>query len=345
MSNVTRRRFIGGSFAAAGLGLLAGCTGLPRAPWQSVKIPRVGVLISNRDYRITSAEIKLGALPSFFVGLRELGYVDGETIHLELRGAEGREERLPALAQELLGEGLDVLVAGGGTPAAVAAKQAAGQTPVVFLAVSDPVRTGLVASFARPGGTVTGTSNYAVETSGKQLELLREVAPACRVVDVVGNMRNPAWAVERAERAPAAAQLGITMRERDVGSLLDIEQAFREIAVDRPDALFGALDAGLLINAIRPRFLELVSSLRLPAMHGNPILVEEGGLMYYGVDLHDVHRRGAHYVDQILRGVSPGDLPVQRPAKFDFVVNVRTANAQNITIPETVRAQATRLIE
>jgi ABC-type uncharacterized transport system substrate-binding protein len=135
------------------------------------------------------------------------------------------------------------------------------------------------------------------------------------------------------------------LRERDVRSLQDIEQAFAEIAVDRPDALIGALDAGLLINQIRPRFLELVNSLRLPAMHGNPILVEEGGLMYYGVDLHDIFRRGAYYLDRILQGTNPSDLPVERPTKFDIVVNVRTANAQGITLPETVRAQVTRLIE
>ena len=326
----TRRRFLRGSLALAGLGLASGCGLLPSAARPS-EVPAVGLLSGfsqNQAHEITDP---------FRQGLAELGYVEGRNIALELRLAEGRYERLPELAAELVARPVRVIFAPDGS-SALAARAATASIPIVF-ATSDPVANGLVESYARPGGNVTGLSFASVLLAGKRLELLKQVAPATR--RVVALWYVPTTADQLREFQEAAPRLGIDLRPVGIQSLDDLDAAFHAASAEQPDALC-VIDGGL--NTRRARILEFVAGTGLPSMFVRRESVAGGGLMAYGPSFPDIYHRGASYVDKILKGARPGDLPIEQPTTFDLVINLKTARELGLTIPESVLQQATEVI-
>jgi putative ABC transport system substrate-binding protein len=274
--------------------------------------------------------------------LRELGWTENRTITIEYRWAEGREERFAEIAAEFARLKVDVIVTVT-TPASLAAKQATAVIPIVFAAVSDPVGTGLVASLARPGGNVTGLANQISDTGGKKLELLREVVPGLRRLAIMANVGNPASVLEMGEAEATARTLGLEVITSEIRRAEDIAPAFEALKGDRADALY--LSPDQLMNTNRTRINILAVGARLPTMNGSREYVEAGGLMSYGTNLPDQFRRAADYVDKILRGAKPGDLPIQQPTKFDLVINLTTAKALGLTIPESFLTRADEVIE
>jgi putative tryptophan/tyrosine transport system substrate-binding protein len=331
-SRLTRRRWIQGT-GAVGLGLLAGCGRWPGQGQQPAKVPRIGFLAPGAPQPQHEA---------FREGLRALGYVEGQNITIEHRSAEGREERLPELAAELVQLRADVILAAG-TPAAVAGKQGTNSIPIVFGASNEPVEAGLVASLARPGGNVTGLSLMNSQLSAKRLEILKEAVPAVSRVAVL------AWplqaTVERDwnETQVAAQALDLQMQRLDVQRADEFASAFEAAIRKGADALV------VLPNSFfareRVSIIELAAMHRLPAMYEQRQFAEAGGLVAYGANLNDLYRRAATYVDKILKGVNPTDLPVEQPTTFDFVINLKTAGALGLTIPHHVLLQATEVIQ
>ena len=342
MRRRSRRHFLQGSLALAGVSLLAGCEVAPSPAKQPPRVPRIGYLCPVCPSSFVGPPPPASTNAAFVEALRDLGHVDGETVVIEYRGADGVNDGLPGLAAELVDRQVDVIVTGGGTPVAIAAKQATAIIPIVFVSVGDPIGNGLIASYARPGGNLTGTSNFTPETGAKRLQLLKEVVPGATTVDVVWNFANPAVAPEWDETQAAARQLGVTLQQRDVREPSQIEDAFRAMAGARPDALLVAGEPFFISS--RRRLAELASMMELPAMYQFREFVEAGGLMSYGVNVRDLFRRSAGYVDKILKGAKPADLPVERPTTFDFAVNLKTAQALGLTIPPPVLAQATEVI-
>jgi putative tryptophan/tyrosine transport system substrate-binding protein len=291
----------------------------------------------------------LGATPSaesqrlaaFVQRLRELGWIDGRNLAIEYRWAEGRNERYAENAAELVRLKVDVIVTSA-TPPSLAAKQATAVIPIVFAAVNDPVGTGLVASLARPGGNVTGLANQISDTSGKKLEFLREVVPGLRRLAIMANVGNPASVLEMGEAQAAARKLGLEVTTSEIRRAEDIAPAF-EALKDRADALYLGPDPLMNTNRIRVNILAVGA--RLPTMHGSREYVEAGGLMSYGTNLPDQFRRAADYVDKILRGAKPSDVPVEQPTKFNLIINLTTARALGLEIPPTVLARADEVIE
>jgi len=298
------------------------------------KVPRIGFLT-------TSPSIFPDRIEAFRQGLRELGYVEGKNIVIEWRYAEGKTDRYPALAAELVRLKVDVMVAGSPT-ATVFLKEATTTIPIVMGYHTDPVGTGLVASLARPGGNITGLSVLAPELGGKRLEILKEVVPKLSRVGVLGSSTLPGFAETLRETELAAGALGVKLRYFDVLSREDIEAAFRRAVKERADALL-AQGSGLL-NTHRTQVAELAVKSRLPAMYYAAEFVEAGGLMFYGVDFADLYRRAATYVDKILKGAKPAELPVEQPKKFEFIVNLKPAKQIGLTIPPNVLARADRVI-
>jgi len=281
----------------------------------------------------------------FLRGLRDLGYVEGRNVVIEYRSAEGKIEQLPALAAELVGLKVDVIVAAV-TVAALAAKQVTRTIPIVFPAVSDPVGTGLVAGFARPGGNVTGLSFFNPELLGKSLELLKQAAPAARRVAVLwqptGFAEQQGKALLKAAEVAAHA-LGVRLQIVEVRGPDDFDGAFAEMTRARADALMVPTSVTFLQG--RRRLADLAAKSRLPAVYPMREFVEDGGLMSYGPILSDQYRRAATYVDKILKGANPADLPVEQPTKFELVINGRTARALGLTIPQSVLARADHVVE
>jgi len=278
---------------------------------------------------------------AFVQRLHELGWNEGRTIAIEYRWAEGREERFAEIAAEFVRLRVDVIVTSG-TPQVLAAKQATSVVPIVFATAGDPVRTGVVASLARPGGNVTGLSNQNTDLAGKRLELLREVVPGLRRVALIGNLGNPIIMLELSEVQAAARTLGLEVTAPEIRRAEDITLAF-EALKSRADGLYISPDA--LINTNRIRINILAVGARLPTMHGSRDYVEAGGLMSLGANFPDQFRRAADYVDKILRGTKPGNIPVEQPTKFDLVINLTTAKALGLAIPETFLARADEIIE
>jgi putative ABC transport system substrate-binding protein len=260
---------------------------------------------------------------AFVQRLHELGWNEGRTVAIEYRWAEGREERFAQIAAEFVRLKVDIIVTSG-TPQVLAAKHATSVIPIVFAAAGDPVASGLVASLARPGGNATGLSSLVADLAGKRLELLREVAPALRRLAIMGNVGNPLTVLELGEVQAAAGTLGLEVHTLEIRQAQDITPAF-EALKGRADALYVCIDA--LVNANRIRINTSALGARLPTMHGSRDYVEAGGLMSYGPNYPDLFRRSADYVDKILRGAKPGDIPVEQPTKFDLVVNLTTARA------------------
>jgi ABC-type uncharacterized transport system substrate-binding protein len=278
---------------------------------------------------------------AFVQRLHELGWNEGRTVAIEYRWADGREERFAQIAAEFVRLKVDIIVTSG-TPQVLAAKQATSVIPIVFAAAGDPVASGLVASLARPGGNATGLSSLVADLAGKRLELLREVAPALRRLAIMGNVGNPLTVLELGEVQAAAGTLGLEVHTLEIRQAQDITPAF-EALKGRADALYVCIDA--LVNANRIRINTSALGARLPTMHGSRDYVEAGGLMSYGPNYPDLFRRSADYVDKILHGAKPGDIPVEQPTKFDLVVNLTTARALGLDLPPTLLARADEVIE
>jgi putative tryptophan/tyrosine transport system substrate-binding protein len=328
MSQMRRRNFItliGG--AAAGWPLAA------RAQ-QAGKLPAIGFLGSTTP----SAESQRTAA---FVGrLRELGWIEGRTIAIEYRWGEGRPERFTEIAAEFVRLKVDVMIVGG-TPTAVAAKQATAVIPIVFAMTGDPVGTGLVAHLARPGSNVTGLSTQTTDTVSKRIELLREVVPNLRRLAILANINSPVVVLEMGEAQAAANTLGLEVVTLEVGQAEDIERTFETLG--RSDGLYVCADP--LVSANRTRINALALAARLPTMHDLREYAVPGGLMSYGPNIPDLFRRAGDYVDKILRGAKPAELPVEQPTKFDLVINLRTAKGLGLEIPPTLLARADEVIE
>ena len=276
----------------------------------------------------------------FVQRLHELSWIEGRTVAIEYRWAEGREERIAQIAAELVRLKVDIIVTSG-TPEVLAVKQATSVIPIVFATAGDPVATHLVDSLARPGGNVTGLSVQSDELAGKRIELLREVVPGLRRLAIMGNVDNPLVALEMTE-VQAAGKLGLEVDTLEIRRPQDIAPAF-EALKGRADALYVCTDG--LMNANRIPINILAVGARLPTMHGSRDYVEAGGLMSFGANWPDQFRRSADYVDKILRGAKPADIPVQQPTKFDLVVNLTTAKALGLEIPSTLLARADEVIE
>jgi putative ABC transport system substrate-binding protein len=273
--------------------------------------------------------------------LRELGWTEGRTVVVEYRWAEGRSERFLEIAAEFAQLKVDVIVAAG-TPAILAARQATSVVPIVFVGAGDPVGTGLVASLPRPGGNVTGLSAQTTDTVGKRLELLRELMPGIRRLAIMGNVDNPVSVLEMREIGAACAALGLEADALEIRRTADIVPAF-EALKRGAEALYVQADPLVIANQIRINTLAL--GMRLPTMHGLREYVEAGGLMSYGPNFPDLFRRAADFVDKILRGAKPSDIPVEQPTKFELVINLITAKALGLEIPPTLLARADEVIE
>jgi putative tryptophan/tyrosine transport system substrate-binding protein len=279
---------------------------------------------------------------AFRQGLRELGYIEGKNIVVEWRFAEGKLDRLPALAAELVRLKADIIITGG-PPATRAAKEATSTIPIVMTFDPDPVGSGFVASLARPGGNITGLSTLAPELSGKQLELLKEVVPRLSRVGVLGTSTQPGYAQVAKEIAIAAEALGVTLQILDVLTPKDIETAFRNASKGHVEAVL--VLASAVVTPRRTQIVDLAAKGRLPAIFPYLEYVEAGGLMSYGVQVNDLYRRAAIYVDKILKGTKPADLPVEQPTKFEFIINLKAAKQIGLTIPPNVLARADKVIK
>jgi putative tryptophan/tyrosine transport system substrate-binding protein len=272
---------------------------------------------------------------------RELGWIEGRTVAIEIRWAEGRRERVAEIAAEFVQLKVDVIVTSA-TPPTLAAKQATAVIPIVFAAVSDPVGPGLVASLARPGGNVTGVANQTSDTAGKKLELLREAVPGLRRLAIMANVGNPVSVLEMGEVQATARTLGLEVTTSEIRRAEDIAPAF-EALKDRADALYLGPDPPMNTNRTRVNILAVGA--RLPTMQGAREYVEAGGLMSYGPNFPDQFRRVADFVDKILRGTKPADIPVEQPTKFDLVINLTTAKALRLEVPASLLARADEVIE
>src|SRR5262249_42981051 len=272
--------------------------------------------------------------------LRELGWIEGRTVAIEVRWAEGRSERFAEIAAEFVRLKVDVIVTAG--PAVFAAKQATSVVPIVFATMADPLGSGLVASLARPGGNVTGLSGQQADLAAKRLELLRDVVPGLRRLAIIANIGNPYAVLELGQVQEAARALGLEAATSEIRRAEDVAPAFKALK-GRTDALYVINDP--LINTNRVRIITLALGARLPTMHGSRDHVEAGGLMSYGPNYPHLFRRAGDYVDKILRGAKPGDLPVEQPTKFELIVNVITATALGLEMPPTLLARADEVIE
>jgi putative ABC transport system substrate-binding protein len=302
---------------------------------QPTKVPRIGFLGTASPPTIAAR------IEAFRQGLRDLGYVEGKSIVIEYRWAEEKFDRLPALAAELVRLKLDVIVTAG-PQSTRPVKEATKTIPIVMGFDNDPVGNAFVASLAHPGGNITGLSTLAPEISGKQLELLKEIVPRISRVAVLGNSTTPGSAQMRREIELAAGALKVQLQYLDVLAIKDIETAFRAASKGRADAVL-ALHSPVF-NSQQAQIADLAIKGRLPAIYPQSEYVEAGGLMSYGVSFIDLYRRAATYVDKILKGAKPADLPVEQPIKFEFIVNLKTAKEMGLTIPPNVLVRADKVI-
>jgi putative ABC transport system substrate-binding protein len=293
---------------------------------QAGKVPTIGFLGANTFANMSRSTA------AFVQRLRELGWIEGRTIAIEFRWAEGRTDHLAEMFAEFVRLKVDVIVTAATAPT-LAAKQATSRIPIVFAGAGDPVGNGLVASLARPSGNVTGLSQQQTDTAGKRLELLREVVPSLHRLAILVNPSNPAAALERDEVRAAARTLGLQEAIFEIRRAEDIAPAF-EALKDRAEALYISLDP--LMGANQSRINTLALAARLPTMHGRREPVEAGGLMSYAVNFEELFRRAADFVDKILRGTKPADIPVEQPTKFELVVNLTTAKALGLIVPPTL---------
>jgi ABC-type uncharacterized transport system substrate-binding protein len=309
---------------------------LPAEAQQPTKIPRIGYLTG------VSLSADSPRIEGFRQGLRELGYVGGKNIIIEYRYADGKFDRLPALAAELVRLKVDVIVTAGATNTR-AAKEATTTIPIVMAQDPDPVGSGFVASLARPGGNITGLSSLTADLSGKRLELLKEILPKLSRLAVLGTSASPGMVQQLKETELAAGAFGMQFQFLDILDPKDIEAEFRAATKWRADAVL--VLRGPVLTSQRTQVVELAVKSRLPATYPETEYVEAGGLMSYGVSNIDLFRRAATYVDKILKGAKPADLPVERPTKFELIINLKAAKQIGLTIPPSVLARADKVIK
>ena len=317
--------------------LLGGAAAWPLVARAQGKIPRVGFMGNS------TAALEANLVGPFREGLRELGYEEGRNVAIEYRWADGKYDRFPALVAELLAAKVDVIVTAG-TPAALAVKKATTTVPLVMVAVGDPVGTGIVPSLARPGGNITGLSSIAPDLEGKRLELLREVVPKLSHVAFFLNPANAFHTVSMRQARVAAQSLG--NKAAAVGGARSRSSSTAHSPPSsrkKPDALLILADRVFLHN--RERMMEFATQQRLPSVNAYRELVEAGGLMSYGPSYEDMHRRAADYVDKILKGAKPADLPIEQPTKFTLLINLKAAKALGLTVPPSLLARADEVIE
>jgi putative ABC transport system substrate-binding protein len=310
-------------------------TAAPAQAQPTTKIFRLGYLAGS------SLTVNAARIEAFLQGLRELGYLQGKNIALEYRAAEGKSERYPALASELVSLKVDVIVTAGAASTR-AAREATSTIPIVMVQDSDPVDSGFVASLARPGGNITGLSTLAPEISGKRLELLKEIVPKLSRVATLGTSNYPGNAQSLKETELAAAAFGVRVQYLDTLGPQDIEPAFRAASRENADAVL--LLQSFVLNSHRKQIVNLAIKGRHPAIYYSPEWVKDGGLMSYGVSFTDLNLRAAGYVDKILKGATPADLPVEQPTKFELISNLKAAKRIGLTIPPNVLARADRVI-
>jgi putative tryptophan/tyrosine transport system substrate-binding protein len=301
---------------------------------QASKIWRVGML------ETTSAALNAANLDAFRQGLRELGYIEGRNLSIEYRSADGRGERFAELAAELVSLKVDLILARG-TPAALAAKKATRSIPVVIVSIADPLQ--VVASLAHPGGNITGLSNQTPDFEAKRLELLRALVPQVARVAMLYNMSNPYYPARWAEMEVTAKSLGIQAQLLDARNPEDLERVFDAASSQHADGLIVAADG--LFQGNRKRISELAATHRLPAIYQSREFVQAGGLIAYGPSYPDLYRRATTYIDKILKGANPGDLPIEQPTKFGLVINLKTAEALRLTIPQSLLLRADEVIQ
>ena len=302
---------------------------------QAGKLPTIGYL--GADTPSTGSQWAA----AFVQRLRELGWIENRTVAIEYRWAEGRDERFTEIAAEFIRLKVDVILTYA-TPSSIAAKKATAVIPIVFAAAGDPVGTGLVASLARPGGNITGFSIQQTDLASKRLEMLREVLPGLRTVAILVDTGSPTSVLEMVEAQAAARTIGLAVVTSEVRRAEDVAPAFDALK-GRADALY--VCGSPLMTTNRTRINTLALGMRLPTMHIFREYVEAGGLMSYGPNLPDLFRSAAAYVDKILRGAKPGDLPVEQPTKFDFIINITTAKALGLNVPQTMLSRADEVIE
>jgi putative ABC transport system substrate-binding protein len=311
---------------------------LPAAAQQTKKVYRIGYL-SAQDPARESARAE-----AIRLALRERGHIEGQNIAIEYRYAEGKQDRFPELAAELVRLKVDIIVVAGGNILVQAAKSATKTIPIIMAGGSDPVEAGIVESLARPGGNVTGVTNLDRELGGKRLELLKEAVPKLTRVAVLYNPNNPSIVRDVKEVLPVAVRaLGLTLRSWEVRDANGFDKVFAALNKERPDGLY--VTSSPLMNANGKRIAGLALKSRLPSVYSNREAVEAGGLMYYGADLVDSYRRVAYYVDRILKGAKPADLPVEQPTKFELVINLKTAKQIGLTIPQSLLYRADKVIK
>lgn len=315
--------------------LLLGYVGMAQAQ-QPKKVWRIGFLSSMAPGPYAHL------YKAFQQGLGDLGYIDGHNVIIKARWAEGNTERLPELAAELVGQQVDLLVSTGGTLSAMAAKAATTNTPVVFTAGGDLVRVGLISSLARPGGNLTGLNLLTTELGIKRLELLKETFPKIRRVGILGNPANPNHAIQVNDTLAAAKELGLQVQVLEARNLNEVEAVFSKLSEKNVSALLMLPDA--MLNAHRERSAELATKSRVPAIFEFKEFVEAGGLMSYGTNIVAVYRRVAVYIDKIVKGAKPSELPVEQPTNFEFVINLKAAQQMGLTLPPNVLSRADKVI-
>jgi putative ABC transport system substrate-binding protein len=315
------------------LGVMLFAFGFSVEAQQSRNVPRIGFL--------TQAPPAAALIEAFRQGLREHGYVEGKTIVIEYRDAEGKPDRLPGLAADLVRLKVNGIVVGG-SEATLAAKNATTVIPIIMAGASDPVGTGLVASLARPGGNITGASGFGPESSGKRLELLKEVVPGVSRVAALAYDANPAYKLQLKEVEDAAQALKLQLQVLEVREPSDFDGAFGAAKQGRAGAVNTLTSA--FLTAHRKKLVDSAEKSRRPVIYANNTFVEAGGLMSYGPNLADPYRRAATYVDKILKGAKPSDLPVEQPTRFEFIINLKTAKQIGLTFSPTVLAQADKVI-
>ena len=316
------------------LGAMLLALSFPIEAQQQGIVPRIGFISTASPSTLASR------LDAFRQGLRELGYVEGRNLAIEYRSAEGSIDRLPELAAELVRLKVDCIVTAGAAPT-LAAKQATGAIPIIMTNNADPVNDGLIASLARPGGNITGLTNTASDLAGKRLELLKEAIPKLSRVVFFLDVRRPSSDLKETEAA--ARMLKVQINSVAIKSSEDFENGFRSIVKTRPDAFIA--DRGGFFVTHQKGLVELAVKYRLPGMYPEQEFVLAGGLMTYATNISDLYRRAAVYVDKILKGAKPGDLPVEQPTKFELVINLKTAKQIGLTIPPNVLARADKVIK
>ncbi len=311
--------------------------GFPAQAQQPKKVPQIGILTP------VPVSARVNVFEAFRKGLRELGYIEGKNIAIEIRSAEGKQERFPALAAGLVHLKVDIIVVAGGNTLIRAAMNATKTTPIVMAGAGpDPVEAGFVESLARPGGNVTGVSTLSGELGGKRLELFKEAVTKIARVAILYDPAIPATIVQLKDVQTAARALGLTIQAWEIRGTDDFDRVFAAMGKERPDGLY--VLRSLLMNVNEKRIVGFALKSRLPSVYSNREAVEAGGLMYYGADFAESYRRVAYYVDRILKGAKPAELPVEQPTKFELIINLKTAKQIGLTIPQSVLFRADKVI-